>query len=365
MSELQEYKCPCCGGAVVFDSGLQKMKCPYCDTEFDVAAFMENDVESQRAPEDNMAWDTEAGSQWQAGEQESLRAYTCKSCGGQIVGDATMAATACPYCGNKVVIAGQFSGDLRPDYVIPFQLDKRAATEALFAHLKDKTLLPKTFKDKNHIEEVKGVYVPFWLFDADVQADVRYRTTRVRSWSDSDYDYIKTSYYAVRRAGNISFERVPVDGATKMPDALMQSIEPYDFSGAVPFQTPYLAGYVADKYDVNSAQSQADANLRIKRSTEDAFRATVQGYATVETQNSSISFSKSKASYALYPVWLLNTTWEGNQYVFAMNGQTGAFAGDLPVDKRAAAKWLTLLTVGLGAGIYGLVWLIWLLLGML
>ena len=135
-------------------------------------------------------------------------------------------------------------------------------------------MLPKVFKDQNHIDEVKGVYVPFWLFDADADAPVRYKATRVRSWSDSNYNYTVTSHYAVIRGGNIGFERVPVDGSTKMADNLMESIEPFDFSDAVDFQTAYLTGYLADRYDVDAQQSIDRANQRIKQSAADAFSGT-------------------------------------------------------------------------------------------
>ena len=130
---------------------------------------------------DDMRWEATAGSEWQEGEADGLRSYVCKSCGGEIVGDENTAATACPFCGNPVVMMGQFSGDLKPDYVIPFKLDKKAAKEALNNHYKGKVLLPKVFKDQNHIDEIKGVYVPFWLFDAGADVNIRYRATRVRT----------------------------------------------------------------------------------------------------------------------------------------------------------------------------------------
>ena len=358
MESLQEYKCPCCGGAIAFDSTLQKMKCPYCDTEFEMDALKGYDAELQEEQTDQMEWDTAAGSDWQEGETEGLHSYICKSCGGEIVGDANMAATSCPFCGNPVVLMGQFSGALKPDLVIPFKLDKKAAKAGLMKHLTGKRLLPKIFKDQNHIDEIKGVYVPFWLFDTDVDAQVRYRATRVRTWSDRDYNYTETSYYMVHRGGSIGFEHVPVDGSTKMADDLMESIEPYDFSDAVNFQTAYLAGYLADKYDVTAEESIDRANERVKRSTEDAFARTVEGYTSVMTETSSVQFHGGKARYALYPVWLLNTTWNGNKYVFAMNGQTGKFVGDLPVDKKAATRWTLLLTAAFGVGTYALVWLL-------
>ncbi len=361
MQNLQEYKCPCCGGAISFDSTLQKMKCPFCDTEFEVEALKGYDAELQSEQADDMKWDNEAGKEWQEGETDGLRSYVCKSCGGEILGDANTAATSCPFCGNPVVMMGQFTGSLKPDIVIPFKLDKKAAKEGLMKHLTGKRLLPKVFKDQNHIDEIKGIYVPFWLFDTDVDAQVRYRATRVRTWSDSDYNYTDTSYFMVFRGGSIGFEHVPVDGSLKMADDLMESIEPYDFSDAVDFQTAYLAGYLADKYDVSADESISRANERVKHSTEETFAGTVEGYTTVTTENSSVQLHGGKVRYALYPVWLLNTTWNGNKYTFAMNGQTGKFVGDLPVDKSAATRWTFLLTALFGVGAYAIAWLLHLL----
>ena len=359
MQTLQEYKCPCCGGAIAFDSTLQKMKCPYCDTEFDMETLASYDA-GLNGEQDSMEWETSAGTQWQEGEADGLRTYVCKSCGGEIVGDENTAATSCPFCGNPVVMMGQFSGALKPDLVIPFKLDKNAAKAGLMQHLSGKRLLPKIFKDQNHIDEIKGIYVPFWLFDTDADAQVRYRTTKVRVWSDSKYDYTDTSHFLVNRSGSVSFEHIPVDGSTKMPDDLMESIEPFNFSAAVDFQTAYLAGYLADKYDVDAEQSIERANERVKRSTEEVFASTVHGYQTVVTESSNIRLHGGKAKYALFPVWLLSTSWRGENYLFAMNGQTGKFVGDLPVDKGAARKWMLGLTAALSAASYGVMWLLWL-----
>lgn len=337
------------------------MKCPYCDTEFDIEALKGYDDDLKNEQPDNMQWNTAAGGEWQQGETDGLRTYICNSCGGEIVGDETTAATACPFCGNPVVMKGQFTGALRPDYVIPFKLDKNAAKAALLKHYSGKRLLPKVFKSQNHIDEIKGVYVPFWLFDAEADAHVRYKATTTRSWSDSEYNYTETAFYSVVRGGNIAFERVPVDGSSKMPDDLMESIEPFDFSGAVDFQTAYLAGYLADKYDVSAEESIERANERIKHSTEDAFAKTVQGYATVTPETSNVFLRNGSAKYALFPVWLLNTTWKGQKYTFAMNGQTGKLVGDLPVDKSAYKKWLFGLFGAVSAAVYGLSYLIWFL----
>ena len=361
MAVLQEYKCPCCGGAIAFDSASQKMKCPYCDTEFEMETLASYDDALKQEPADQMDWTERAGGDWAEGETDGLRVYSCKSCGGEIVGDENCGATSCPYCGNPVVMMGQFSGALRPDYVIPFKLDKKAAVAALKRHYGGKRLLPKVFSDQNHIEEVKGIYVPFWLFDADANANVRYKASRTRFWSDSRYNYTETSYFSVNRSGSLGFAQVPVDGSSKIDDTLMESIEPYNFRDAVDFQTAYLAGYLADKYDVDAETSVARANERIKKSTEEAFRKTVTGYDTVITENSGVSFSGGVTKYALFPVWLLTTNWNGEKYTFAMNGQTGKLVGDLPVDKGAFKRWFFSVFAIAGAAAFALQFLFWLL----
>jgi len=353
--ELLEYECPCCGGKIEFNSTIQKPQCPYCDTVFELDALKGYDEVLKQDTADEMHWDAMPDQAWD--EEDRVNVYTCRSCAGEIVCDDTTAATACPYCGNPVVMTGELAGDLKPDWVIPFKLDKNAAKEGLKRHLKGKRLLPKVFSDENHIDEIKGVYVPFWLFDTDADAGIRYRATRVRSWSDSRYHYTETSHFALTREGSLGFVNVPVDGSSKMADDLMESIEPYDFSEAVDFQTAYLSGFLADRYDVRAENSVERANERIKKTTEAAFAETAAGYTTVVTQHSTVKFRSGKVKYALLPVWLLSTSWEGKNYLFAMNGQTGKFVGNLPMDKKAYWTWFILLALGISAAAFLLLWL--------
>lgn len=361
MSVLLEYKCPCCSGAIAFDSHSQKLKCPYCDTEFDTDTLAEYDKELKEENTDDMFWDTSEQSKWQDKEACGVRSYSCMSCGGEIICEETTAATSCPFCDNPVIMKGNLAGELKPDLVIPFKLDKKAAKEALKAHYKKKHLMPKVFSDENHIEQLKGIYVPFWLFDAEADAKMRYRATRVRTWSDSNYIYTETCYYSIRRDGTLTFDKVPVDASAKMPDDLMESLEPYRYGDALDFNTAYLAGYLADKYDVSNEQSIDRANQRIKKSTADAIADTVIGYTSIIPEQSSISLKNGKAKYALLPVWLLKTKWNGKDYVFAMNGQTGKLVGDLPLDKKAYIKWLFGLTGAVTAILFALSYLFWLI----
>ena len=192
-----EYKCPCCGGKIEFDSSIQKMKCPFCDTEFEMDTLKNYDAVLNDQTPTQMEWDRAQSAHWNEDETKNMLIFSCHSCGGEIICDKTTAATHCPFCGNPVVMMGHFAGDLRPDLIIPFKLDKEAAVAAFKNHLKGKALLPKAFSKDSHIEEIKGVYVPFWLFSSEANAQFNYRATKVRTWMDRDYIYTDTSYFSI------------------------------------------------------------------------------------------------------------------------------------------------------------------------
>ncbi len=353
MADIFEYKCPCCGGAVNFDATAQKMKCPYCDTEFDPNAFIKKDKRLEEQEPDNFKWDENAGQEWDDNEEGQMNVFVCQSCAGEIVADENTAATECPYCGNPVVLSGRLSGTLKPDYVIPFKHTKEQAKDELKRYVSSKKFAPKKFKQENRLEEIKGIYVPFWLFDSDTDAAVSYEATTVRTWSDSKYNYTETSFFDVYRAGSMSFVNIPCDGSSQMPDDLMESIEPFDFSEAVDFQTAYLAGYLADKYDVTMEDSIERANNRVRTSSEQVLRGTIDyPYHSVIAKSSSVQITNGKAKYALYPVWILNTDHNGKKYTFAMNGQSGKLIGDLPVDGKKLFALFAGLSVGLAVIIY-------------
>ena len=261
-----------------------------------------------------------------------MKAYSCPSCGAELICDASTAATSCPYCGNPTVVPGQFSGALKPDFVIPFKLSKEDAVAALKNHYKGKPLLPKAFTNGNHIEEIKGVYVPFWMFDGQAEGSVDYEGLIIHVYESGDYEITETEHYDVRRGGSIAFEKVPVDASSKMPDDHMDSIEPYNYKDLRAFSTAYLPGFLADKYDVTVEQSQERADGRCAASLEGALHRTTTQYSSCIPKSRNINLRRGKVHYALLPVWMLHTKWNGKDFLFAMNGQTGKLVGDLPTD---------------------------------
>lgn len=332
MSSILEYKCPNCASDIKFDSSSQKFKCESCDASFTEEELNTiHDFEQNFGEESSFNWEK---TDTDAAEMSGMNEYICESCAAHLAVDETTAASECPYCGSPIIMKGQLAGMNTPDCVIPFKLDKKAAGDALKAFCKGKPLLPSNFVNDNKIKEMKGLYVPFWLFDCDADANIVYDATKVRSWSDSNYNYTETRHYNVYRSGNIGFADIPVDGSSKMDDAYMDGVEPYNYSDMTGFNPGYLLGYMADKYDVSAEDSFPRAETRVKNSTEDAFRSTVVGYTTVTPKMSNIRADKGKYKYALLPIWMLNTKYNGEIYTFAVNGQTGKVSGKLPIDKK-------------------------------
>ena len=351
----KELECPCCGGTLHFDTHSQDIVCPFCDSHFSVNDLKEYSDDLASDKEEDTSWDESKVQAYTDKEMKGMKIYSCESCGGEIIVDETSSSTACPYCGNNILVSKQLSGDLKPNMIIPFKNDKDTILASLKSFFRKKPLLPGSFSKQNVIEEVKPLYVPFWLFDADVAGKVRFKGETTRRWSDSNYDYRETRYYSLVRDGVIAFDHVPVDGSKKMQDELMESIEPYDFSEAVEFNAGYLAGFAADRYDVSKDETFNRATNRFREGTVQAFRSDIHGYNNVTVSDSNIQLSDTNALYALYPVWILNTKWKDKSYRFAVNGQTSKVAGNLPISKAKVMLFWSLFfvlftAIGLGIG---------------
>ena len=368
--QTTNFQCPACTGPLHFVGSSGKLQCDYCGSSFtvqeiealygdklDQAAEAGTQAAQQQAPEsDSESWDyAAAGSDW--GEEGiGMKAYTCPSCAAQLICDATTAATSCPYCGNPTVVPSQFSGYLKPDYILPFKLSQQDAVAALKTYYRGKKLLPKAFTDQNHIEEIRGVYVPFWLFDGVADTDMSFNASRSHVQRAGNQRITTTEHFVIQRSGYVEFSRIPVDASTKMPDSHMDSIEPFDYSQIKPFSTAYLPGFLADIYDVEPEKCAERADRRAVNTAEQLVAATVSGYSSVVPTSKRIRLRRGKVSYALLPVYMLSTRWNGKNFLFAMNGQTGKLIGDLPVSAERYWSWFARIALPVTAGLAALLY---------
>ena len=392
------YQCPACTGPLQYDGKIDKLKCEYCGSTFTIqeveALYKEKNAKAEAAAAaDQAAAESAASGASAAGfgagaasgasaafygaasgtgafsgtgasgtgafgadasgagagtaadggwgsEAAHMRAYNCTSCGAELVCDETTAATSCPYCGNPTIIAGKFSGMDRPDFVIPFKVDKKQAVSAFKDYYKGRKLLPSSFASDHHIEEIKGVYVPFWLYSGEVEGQAEYDAYKEDRRRAGDEEIVRREYFDIHREGKMGFEKIPVDASTRMPDDLMDSIEPFDYGELRPFAMEYMPGFMANKYDVSKEECRKRADDRAVNSFKTAMAGTVRNYNHVEVRRHSEKIKPERTEYGMLPVWLLSTNWQGKTYQFAMNGQSGKMIGDLPVSKGKLTAWV-------------------------
>ena len=334
-TQVTEFKCPACTAPLHFSEETGRLECDYCGSSFTVAEAEAFSAEKEQqaaeafekaaaeARADAGSWERPDGQDSWGEEADHLKTYRCPSCGAELICDEATAATSCPYCGNNTIISGQFHGMQKPELVIPFKLGKEEAVKTLKAHYKGRPFLPKSFSDENHIQEIKGIYVPFWLFDGQAEADVRFTATRSSVMVTARERITTTRYFDVRRAGTVKFEKIPVDASRKMPDDYMDSME----------------------------ECSPRAEVRAADTAVEAMQRQVSGYETCIPVGKDAQLRRGTVRCALLPVWLLSTQWEGKNFLFAMNGQTGRMVSDLPVSRKRYWAWWGGLTAGITAAL--------------
>ncbi len=333
MSDISNFKCPGCGAKLTFDGQTGEMTCEHCGASFTMEQVKAaEEAEKENGAGSSLSW--EHVSQGTLTDDDGkIRGYVCPSCNAEMVASDLTAATECPYCGNPSIVEQAFEGVYKPDVVVPFAVNKETAKSKLKEFIKGKKLLPSNFANGNRIDNITGLYVPFWLFSCHVDGFANFECFKEKNWSDAKADYTKKDYYSVKRSGEMDFNRIPVDAATQMDDATMDSLEPYDMSKAVPYDAAYFSGYLADKYDVTSQDSEPRANDRVRSTFVSKMQEAVKGYDSIIKKGESINLTGGKSEYAMLPVWMMSGKFEGKTYHFAVNGQTGRMVGELPVDK--------------------------------
>lgn len=327
--DVTDYKCLSCHANLHFDPTKQKWACDYCGSDYDLES-----LEKVYGTDENLKNETETPL------NSDYNCYNCPNCGAEIIMDDTTTATFCVYCGSNSIVKNKLKGEFNPTKIIPFKKTKEDAIKAFEAYKKGKLFMPDEFTNPNNIEKISGIYIPFFIYDCDMESTINIDATRVKRWSSSSYYYTKTDYYNLTRSAKMHFENIPADGSTKFPDDIMNSIEPFNYSDLKDFSPSYLSGFLSERFDISMNELFETAKKRATSSGEKAILSKVTGYTTKLINNRSHNIKQNNTSeYVLLPVWMLNVNFEGKIHTFAMNGQTGKFIGNVPVDKKKFWKW--------------------------
>lgn len=340
-----QYKCPDCGADMSFDSTTGLLHCDSCGRE----EAIENMPRSQRnadaaiESEKNINWSTSCSHTEFANGQ--TKEYLCKNCGAVILTDADTTATSCSFCGAPVVLADRLGGTYAPAKVIPFTVDKKTAIDAFRKWCKRGLLTPSDFKLGDRIQSITGIYVPFFLYDLHSDATMNATCTKIRHYSSGEYDVTETRYYNVYREASIDYLKIPVDASKKMNDDMMDRLEPFDYQNLIDFQMPYLAGYLAEKYNYDEKELFPRVQKRAEKYSHDFLKNSIQGYNSMTVNYEHMNIQPQNAFYTLLPVWMVCYDYNKSEHTFAMNGQTGKVVGKPPISKAKALAFFFVLSV--------------------
>lgn len=322
-----DHKCPGCSATLKFNPHGQNWVCEYCKSTFTKDELKIAEEKELKAT--TLADKLEKNS-------EGMDLYSCPNCGAEIIADENTSATFCVYCKNTAILKNKLVGEFNPSKLIPFYKTREDAIKAFKDLGKGRPLMPKEFSSDKNISEMRGIYIPFWLYDYSVNGNSSGTATKVKTWTTGSYIYTKTDTYSVSRSANMKYCKIPVDGSKHFDNDIMNSIEPYDYNKLVDFSHSYLSGFYAEKYDVDLNTAADDSLLRARNSTTDILRKDIKGYSNVALTSNNHNVKLDKSEYVLLPVWMLNIKYKDKMYKFAMNGETGELIGNIPIDTKKA-----------------------------
>lgn len=321
------YKCPHCGGGMVFHPEKQNYACEYCLSEFSQA-------ELDALNQEQEAKESEAASSDSAQEEADALLYTCPSCGAEITTDETTAATFCYYCHNPVVLSGKLSRERMPSLVLPFRITKDEAKDRFLSWIAGKKYLPPDFFSKKQIEKLSGIYFPYWVCDCTMEGSLSGTAKDIRVWRSGDTEYTETKVYSIRRAGTMEFHDITRNALQKSQGKMIEGILPFDLKEAKEFHTGFLSGFQAEVRDMEREAFEAGILAETTNHAKNLLYDTVISHGSFTSDSFHTSNQKSKWNYVLLPVWILTYRSGGEVYYFALNGQNGKVCGKLPVNTR-------------------------------
>lgn len=341
----KDSKCPSCGGKLLFDPQSQKLKCGFCGNIYTPEKLsLLSQIPEIDADDADM-------------EEDDKCEIVCDSCGAVLITDKNTSATSCSFCGSPAIISRRLSKQFRPDYIIPFKITKEEAASKFMEFAKSKKYVPRDYFSRKNLENIKGIYVPFWILSSRCKVSTRGEGYKQRIGYRDKYDLVSDF--------DVKYNNVPFDGSLEIADALMEAIEPFDVSQRKSFDSTYLQGFYAQKFNLTTDNLCDRILVRMEQYGRETAALSFSDFESVKFGACAVRPYDMEHSYALYPVWFLNYRYDDQNYMIAINGQTGKTDGYLPVDKvkrrmklighRLVDALLVLLSVSVFAGLlYGL-----------
>lgn len=329
-TKARKFPCEACGAGVEWNPGAAKLKCPFCGAERTIATraeeIRERPIEEALAARHDLGWGTER------------KTFSCKRCGARTTFEPGQTAGTCAFCGAATVAEAPPDANMvRPEGLLPFGVDRNSATSKFREWISGLWFRPSDLKTKSSVTTLRGVYVPFWTFDAATQS----------RWSAEAGYYYYVQVQAVENGKTVMrqerrvrwepasgflelfFDDMPIAASKGLDRRLSESIEPFPTESLIPYESSYLSGFLAEEYAVGVKDAFARAKERMDGEIYSACSREVPGDTQRGLQVQS-AYSGIAYKNALLPVWIAAYEYAGKPFRFLVNGVTGKVAGDAP-----------------------------------
>lgn len=345
-----DKKCPQCAGTMSYDPASRMLKCPYCEHTQEIEIEAEQTVDEQDFDEA-----VNVGDQSWGVEKKKV---ICTQCGAEAIYDALQTSAVCEYCGSNQVMEASAEDTIPPTGVVGFLISMQEAGNRFSKWLKGKIFTPSKAKKSAKPDSFKGIYLPYWTFDADTTTSYTARYGKNRTVTDSKGNTrTVTDWYRTSGIYNEFIDDCLVCGTDRHNPDIIDRINPFDTSKCKPYDPEYVSGFISERYTIGikSAWEKAKNIIASRlRSNIESKILSEHNADRVDSLSISTSYFNKKYKYIVLPVWMSSFVYKDKVFRFMVNGQTGKVGGKAPVSPIRVA-----IAVALGlAVLYGVYWLI-------
>lgn len=321
--ELLATRCPGCGSQLGFAAGTSSMRCLRCGYIADIT----HDPHAAVNEHDYSAW--AASNAGRAVASLGGHVMKCDGCGATT--ESTAISTSCQFCGGHLVGITPTEGVIAPEAVVPFALDQAAAREAFTRWVTSRFFGPRSLKDVDAEESLRGTYLPYWTFDARTTSD--YEGERGDDYTVKiDDDRTETRTRWSHRSGRVerSFDDIVVEGSDQLTTREARGAGRADLTQAEPYRSEYVAGFSTVRYDVDPPEALETAKRVMARTIRTDVHRDIGGdrqrVSEIRTAYAEVMFK-----LVLMPFWIATYMYAGKQWQVVINASTGKVTGKHPV----------------------------------
>jgi len=345
ISALAKHACPACGAEANWNAAKQALVCPYCGTvsptelAADGSIIKEHDLATalRNLPEARKGWDSDRIS------------VQCQSCKAISLFDPKHVAKNCEFCGSPAIVPQDaVRSPIVPESLLPFQVAESKVREDLRHWYGSRWFAPNRLKKGALTDQVHGLYIPYWTFDAQVAA----RWTAEAGYYYYETEWRKGKMERVRKvrwepaAGALDhfFDDELVPATQGVQASLLRKVEPFPTDALVPYDPGYVSGWVVEQYQIDLVAAAEHA----RQSMDEKLRALCSAQVPGDTQRNlrvDADYSGQTFKHVLVPIWLVAYTYGSRVFQVLVNGVTGQIAGKHPL------SWVKIVFAVLGAAL--------------